>query len=120
MCDVDYGDRADVWLETKPKARKVHPCIICGGRVFKGEVYFQVETLFDGSWARLRGHMTCVEITKFIAFDVCSQEVWFFGSDSYDLRENVREHMGEDPEVLRMYRDHLRDRRRVGRGVPSV
>ena len=112
MCDVDYGgESSDVWDETRPKARKCHTCETCGFPILPGTVYLRIGSLHDGGWRTFRAHVECDELNKFIAFTVCSQEVYFV--DSELLGEKVREHQRE-PGVLIRWRDILRLRRAEG------
>ena len=113
MCDV-YGDGppCDVWAKTTPKARKDHRCIQCDRAIVRGERYIRIGALADGTWWTYRVHPACDALVRHIAFQVCGQQVYTLDG-GLTLRENVREHMGEAPEVLRMYRDHLRDRNRM-------
>jgi hypothetical protein len=113
MCDVDYGERAKVWDETHPKARKAHRCDLCALLIVPGTVYDRIASLGDG-WVTYRLHPECHALQKLIAFDVCGQEVYFAEGD---LRENVREHMTDEEhgrKVLAAWRDLLRARRAEG------
>ncbi len=112
MCDVDYDEVCDVWEETRPKARKLHRCVVCRETIWAGEVYLRVGSFYDGEWSTTKVHLTCEKLTKYIALTVCGQQGYSLESD-LSLRENVREHMHEAPELLRMYRDHMRERNRL-------
>jgi hypothetical protein len=115
MCDFDDGERADVWNETTPRARKAYRCEECSLPILVGTRYHRVASLYDGQWWTSRAHEDCVGLLCFIALDVCAQDVVFHGSG--DLRERVREHMTDEQhgrDVLRMWRDILRARRAEG------
>lgn len=117
MCDVGgFDDPCQVWAKTTPRARREYPCVQCDRPIVKGERYLRVGALYDGCWTTVIAHVACDEIARHIAFEVCEQEIYFLESD-LALRENVREHMREAPEVLRMYRDHLRQRNQAERGA---
>jgi hypothetical protein len=49
MCEIDIDDKADVWRESRPKARKAHWCGTCGRAIPVGEVYGRVSCVIDGS-----------------------------------------------------------------------
>jgi len=115
MCDVDYGERCEVWNRTTPRARRQHTCVQCDRPIVPGEKYLRVGALYDGHWSTITAHITCDEIVRYIAFQVCGQSIYFLDGGDTDLRGNVREHMSHDPVVLTMYRDHLRQRNRAER-----
>lgn len=114
MCDVYYGERAAVWDETRPKARKTHWCDLCAMPIVPGTVYDRIGSCGDGHWTTYRLHPECHALQKLIAFDVCEQEMYFAEGN---LRANVREHMTDEQygrEVLGAWRDILRARRAEG------
>lgn len=118
MCDVMYeGEECELWFRSEPRSRKQYSCIQCGRPIVKGERYRRVRWLHDGQWGTHIVHTTCDEIAKYIAFQICEQEVYLLDSPDASLRESVREHMHDHPEVLGMYRDHLRARNQAERGV---
>ena len=47
MCDIDL-EPAEVWSETKRKARKEHECHCCGRTIRPGEEYIAVFCVFEG------------------------------------------------------------------------
>lgn len=44
MCEI-----AEVYVVDKPRARKVHRCVECGGVIERGEVYHRHHGIFDGA-----------------------------------------------------------------------
>lgn len=112
MCDIDQGEQCDVWVPVERKARASYHCAACRFNIVAGERYLRIGYMYEGSWGSMRVHISCKNLVEYIAFDVCGQEAYYFDGD---LRENVREHMHEDPMVLLLYRDHLRQRNRAER-----
>jgi hypothetical protein len=110
MCDIGIDEPCQVWDVRAVHARKRHRCCECGAPIVPGTAYVRVGALFDGCWATYRSHADCEALVKFIAFDVCGQP--YYGHGLERLRDRVREHMDESPEVLRMYRAALRSRAR--------
>lgn len=102
MCDYIDG-RCDVWNETIRKARREHKCSECFRPILVGATYMDVRSLYDGRWNTARAHVECVKLRKHIAFDVCRQDLYVLDGDM-SLRESVREHYREAPELLGMYR----------------
>lgn len=52
MCfyDGDSDGPCDIYIDTRPRARKPHNCCECGGRIEPGEMYRRIKSLFDGSF----------------------------------------------------------------------
>ena len=118
MCDYFDGEGCDVWSEIRPVARKAHRCGCCGRTIHKGERYLRAGALHEGSWTTYRAHESCEAIVMHIAFDVCRQDAYFL--DHGDIRPLVREHYPEDPKLLSMYADWLRERLRWEREVADA
>lgn len=119
MCDVDYGDRADLWRESTPRARKRYTCSECELPILPGTVHLSITLMDEGHFLTFRQHKECNALLRYLAFDVCHQHTYFVGTEP--LRERAREHMHEAPEVLRRWRDILRQRRAEGTWpVPRV
>ena len=114
MCDVVY-DPADVSSTSNPVARKQYRCSACERPIFRGEQHYKLSCLHDGAWSDWRTHTTCIELTKYIALDLCEQRFWVVPDGPRDQRDTIREHMREHPLVLTMWRDHLRARNRAER-----
>jgi len=112
MCDAADDESCTVWSETTPRARKAHQCTECRMPIAVGVRHTRISSMFDGHWEEYRLHTDCHALVKHIAFDVCGQSVYFLAYDT--LRARVREHMHEEPGVLRMWRDILRARRAEG------
>jgi hypothetical protein len=66
MCMADGSDRADVWLEWKPRARKEHKCDECSRPIAKGETYRQTKALYEGSWLALKQCAHCVVLADWL------------------------------------------------------
>lgn len=49
MCDLDYGDGAEVWKDTRRKARKPHRCSACAATIEAGQTYVHHVSIYDGS-----------------------------------------------------------------------
>jgi hypothetical protein len=45
--------------ETKPKARKQHRCIWCGGEIKAGEKYLREKSVYDGNMQDHAWHLPC-------------------------------------------------------------
>lgn len=106
MCD--YIDAAcDVWVETPRKARRKHFCTECRLPILAGSKYVDVRSLYDGRWTTTRAHPLCVALVKHVAFNVCGQSLYVLDSDS-SIRDRVKEHYHEAPELLRMYRHAIK------------
>jgi uncharacterized protein YlaI len=113
MCDIggDY-DGAEIYVRREVAARRAYVCSECELRIAKGTRH-AVHRFFDeGSWSVLRTHTDCAALVEHVALVVCGQRVTFYGLQP--IRDRVREHYREAPEVLRMYRDVLRARRAEG------
>lgn len=48
MCMIDGGERAELWQESKQRARKMHKCCECGRDIHPGETYWKVFGIQDG------------------------------------------------------------------------
>lgn len=48
MCDIDDGERCEVWCETQRRARKPHRCNACHGPIGEGEIYLVHFSKFEG------------------------------------------------------------------------
>ena len=112
MCDVDHGEAAAVWNETRPRARTAHTCDECGLPILPGTVYLRIAMLSDGAWLHYAAHAECNALHQRIAFNVCEQDL-YYPPPVESLRERVREHRGEAG-ILAAWRDILRARRAEG------
>lgn len=110
MCHVEWDERAAVWDETTPRARKAHTCDLCRLAILPGTVHTRIG-IYIGGWSSVRMHSDCWALSTYIQRHICEQETIYVDGD---LRGEVREHMQESPEVLRMWRDVLRVRRAEG------
>lgn len=61
MCDEADG-RWDVHNEAWVKARKGHKCYGCQEQIAVGQIYHNLETLYDGQWDRWKHCPRCWEI----------------------------------------------------------
>jgi len=59
-CDCD--ETADIWVEVKRRARKVHRCSECRGEIKKGETYTRISSLYDGRWTTSKQCEDCTVI----------------------------------------------------------
>lgn len=66
MCMADDCERADVWLEWKPRARKEHKCDECGRPIARGETYRQTKMLFEGMWIATKQCAHCVVLADWL------------------------------------------------------
>jgi hypothetical protein len=112
MCYYDDGDRAEVWHVSQVRARKVHHCVLCNLPIVVGLRHTAISSLYDERWEHIRVHDDCHALSERIQLDVCGQDVVFLEPGA--LRGEVREHMREEPGVLREYREVLRARRAEG------
>jgi len=49
MCEIDIGERADVWDDTLVnRARKERRCDMCYGLISRGDSYLKHFSVFDG------------------------------------------------------------------------
>lgn len=71
MCAYDGDEPADVWNETRPRARKEHRCEECGGAIPKGVFYRRVAVLGDGHWTTYRVHLECAELAHLLGDLMC-------------------------------------------------
>ena len=111
MCDLGWGEEAEVYVKTEVAARRVYACCECGMSIPKGQRHTKNSMLSEGSWRTYRSHSACHALVEHIALEVCQQRVIWIGTEP--LRERVREHQ-EHSGVLRMWRDILRARRAEG------
>ena len=58
MC-CSYGEEADVFDWTFPKARKHWWCVECGAAITPGQKYTRIAVLYDGRWSADRNCMGC-------------------------------------------------------------
>ena len=49
MCEIDFGESAELWSERNVRARKPHKCSCCGGSIKAGEMYIRHFSVGDGS-----------------------------------------------------------------------
>lgn len=61
MCEVDDGNRAEVWNETPRKARKRHRCDTCGATIAVGDRYVDHRSIFDSRVTAEKSCMPCDE-----------------------------------------------------------
>lgn len=110
MCYV--GDPAKVWVETTPKARRRHECCLCELPIETGLSHTCIRMLGEAGWSTYRMHVDCWALSRHIQTEVCGQDMVVAGAGT--LRDEVREHYPEAPDLLRRYRAVLRARAREG------
>lgn len=66
MCMADDGERADVWQQWTPRARKDHKCDECGRAIAKGETYRQTKMLFDRMWSATKQCAHCMVLADWL------------------------------------------------------
>lgn len=110
MCLVVDGS-CDVWDEREVRARKVHRCRLCGCAIAVGVVHHRIGALSEGRWWTTRVHLDCHELAKDLQLEVCGQDLYTL---DLDLREEVREHLDYDNDLLPRWREVLRARRAEG------
>lgn len=49
MCEIDTGDRCEVWDERHRKARKEHKCSCCYRTIMMGELYLVHFSVYEGN-----------------------------------------------------------------------
>jgi hypothetical protein len=62
-----YDDICSIWVESRPKARKGHKCVECGGTIVAGEVYHKVNFVFDGSAGTYKECDRCESVRNRVA-----------------------------------------------------
>lgn len=111
MCDVDYGEEADLWRETHHTARVEHKCSECGLYIIPGARYQRVSCLYDGQTDVYRTHTECAALLRHIAFGVCEQDYVYYHAQP--IRDRVAEHL-DDSHTISLYRQMVRARMREG------
>jgi hypothetical protein len=66
---ADGGDRPDVWVELKRKARKPHKCSECGRAIETGETYRFSKHLYDGVWWDNKQCSHCIVLADWLAVE---------------------------------------------------
>lgn len=92
MCMADGGDRADVWLQWTPRARKEHKCAECGRAIAKGEIYRQTKALYEGGWLALKQCAHCMVLAD-----------WLVAECGGYLTQGILEDFGEHAEEYRRF-----------------
>lgn len=107
MCDYEV-DPADVWVETRPEARREYRCTECMCPIARGARHVRVACLADHEWSTIRYHEDCGDLRKHVNDGHCGGEPYA----PYELREAVAEHYRDEPALLGRWAAILRARRR--------
>lgn len=66
------GDSADVWIETRRRARKGRTCDECGAIIARGLDYLTIALCYrEEGWSRLSVHVECMALWRFVQKEVC-------------------------------------------------
>lgn len=115
MCYAEPEEYSEVWDERTVQARRVYTCTLCGMRICKGLHHVRISELYDGRWTNTRVHSDCMELSKFIQEEVCSQTSFvLMPNDQRELVTEHLEHVEFGREVWSMYRRVVRARMREG------
>lgn len=101
MCMIDDDAKAQLWTESKQKARKLHKCGECGRGISPGETYWKVFGVhdgdaFSGKWC---GHCN---VAKEWLWENCSGSILTLVIE--DIEHHVEDYRGDAACVPRLHR----------------
>ena len=73
MCNID-ADPADIWVQTRQRARKRYVCSECGAPIPAGFEYWKASGLNEGAWFRYKTHVECQALWDFCWSELCRKE----------------------------------------------
>jgi hypothetical protein len=125
VCDYDV-EVADHWNEWVTMATEHKSCDECGHPIRIGTIHHhgegwntpEWEDDFDGDspdWT-CDIHEDCLALKRYINNEHCGREPYAIG----DLRDNVKEHYRDEPELLRKWAAILRTRRKEANGSSKI
>jgi len=62
MCEIDFDESCDVFVEKTQTAKKKHQCDSCGTMIVSGEKYLRNFNVFDGQATSEKACMPCVSL----------------------------------------------------------
>ncbi len=95
---------------SKPKARKKHTCMWCGGIIEKGEIYDKANLKYDDYLYTWKNHLKCSELCS--SLDMCHDGEGITDDIFMEyVQEYIRENMSEDEwEEFDLYGEEVVDK----------